>query len=455
MNKLWPQTLLWQTFLLIVVLMLISVFTWYSIYRAYEREPHAHQLAQMVESVVNLTRSALVSARPEKRPALLRELSSREGIRIYPVEKNEVVAPPPEKKTLRMTAEMLRKDLGPQTRITLERNGEKALFVSFHIEEGTYAYEDDEYWIALPRERIERSLPWQWMAWGLAALLLSLAGAYFIMSRVTRPLKALSRAALEVGRGHHPAPVGEAGPSEVAALARAFNQMSADLARIDSDRALILAGISHDLRTPLTRLRMNIELSGADEQTRDSMIVDIEEMDATIGQFLDFARETSGEAVQEIDLTGLLGEIAEQYTRRGEEIATEFAAIPHLTLRAQGVRRAVTNLIDNALRHAGSKSPVLLALRGDAQEIHIDVCDRGKGIPEQEVERLKLPFTRLDAARGNASGAGLGLAIVDRIARSHGGRLNLLAREGGGLVARISLPLISPASPTTAKLTKL
>jgi len=444
-RKFWPQTLLWQTFLLIVVLMLISVFTWYSIYRAYEREPHARQLAQMVESVVNLTRSALVSAQPEKRPALLRELSSREGIRIYPVEKNEVVAPLPEKKTLRLTAELLRKGLGPQTRMTLERNGEKALFVSFRIEESSEVDEEDEYWIALPRERIERALPWQWMAWGLAALLLSLAGAYLIMFRVTRPLKALSRAALEVGRGRQPAPVDAAGPSEVAALAHAINQMSTDLARLDSDRALILAGISHDLRTPLTRLRMNIELSGADEQTRASMVTDIEEMDATIGQFLDFARETSGEALQDTDLAGLLGEMAEQYARRGAEIETDLAALPGLPLRTQGVRRAVANLIDNALRHAGSEKPVLLALRRDAQEIHIEVCDRGKGIPEQEVERLKLPFTRLDAARGNASGAGLGLAIVDRIARSHGGKLGLFARTGGGLVARISLPLAKPA----------
>jgi two-component system osmolarity sensor histidine kinase EnvZ len=229
-------------------------------------------------------------------------------------------------------------------------------------------------------------------------------------------------------------------------LARAFNQMSADLARLDSDRALILAGISHDLRTPLTRLRMNIELSGADEQTRAGMVLDIEEMDATIGQFLDFARATSGETLQETDLAGLLGEIAEQYSRRGATLETDFAALPSLRLRAQGVRRAVTNLIDNALRYAGSELPVLLVLRSDAQEIHIEVCDRGKGIPEQEVERLKLPFTRLDEARGNAGGAGLGLAIVDRIARGHGGRLSLSPRAGGGLVARISLPLAAPAA---------
>lgn len=447
MKKLWPQTLLWQTFLLIVSLMLLSVFVWYSIYRTYEREPHARQLAQLVESVINLTRSALVSAHPDKRQALLLELSNREGIHIYPVEPNEVIAPLPNRPTLLLAAEQLRRELGPRTRVTLERNDEKALFVSFRIEEeeGSENIEANEYWIALPRERIERAVPWQWMGWGLAAVLLSLVGAYLIMFRVTRPLKSLSTAAIEIGRGRTPAPVEEVGPSEIAALARTFNQMTADLARLDSDRALILAGISHDLRTPLTRLRMNIELSGADEKTRESMVIDIEEMDQSIGQFLDFARETSGEALQETDFAELLKDLAAVYVRRGVSIQTDLAVLPGLPVRPQGLRRAVANLIDNALRYAGNDQPVLLVLKQVKHEIHIEVCDRGRGIPGHEVERLKLPFTRLETARSNTSGAGLGLAIVDRVARSHGGKLSLLARDGGGLVARIILPVATPS----------
>ena len=284
--RLWPHTLLWRTFLLVAVLMLLSVLAWYGIYRAYDREPHARQMAQLMESVVNLTRSALLTAHPDKRHALLLELSDREGIHIYPVEENETIAALPDRPLLQLVEAQLRRELGPQTRLTLERNGEKAVFVSFRIDEE----DENEYWVALPRERIERVIPWQWMGWGLAALLLSLVGAYLIMFRVTRPLKALSNAALEIGRGRTPTPVEEGGPTEIAALARAFNQMSTDLARLDSDRALILAGISHDLRTPLTRLRMSIELSGADAETQESMSLDIEEMDQTIGQFLDFAR---------------------------------------------------------------------------------------------------------------------------------------------------------------------
>lgn len=434
--RFWPGTLLWRTFLLIAVLMLLSMVAWFNIYRAYEREPRASQLSQLLVSVVNLTRSALISAQPDKRHDLLAELSDSESIHIYPAEDHEKIAPLPDQALLRLVAEQLRKQLGPHTRLTLEREGELAVFVSFRIDDS----DDSEYWLALPIERIEHSIPWQWIGWGLAALLLSLSGAYLIMFRVTRPLKSLSRAALAIGRGQTPPPIEEVGPSEIVAVASAFNQMSADLARLDSDRALILAGISHDLRTPLTRLRMSIELSGTDDASRDSMVADVEEMDLTIGQFLDFARETSGEEIQEADLAALLNDLSARYARRGKSVATELATPPPLRIRPQGLRRAVANLIDNALRHAASSQPILISLREEQTRVLIDVCDRGPGIPAQEVERLKLPFTRLETARSNVIGAGLGLAIVDRIARAHGGALELLPRPGGGLIARISLP---------------
>jgi two-component system osmolarity sensor histidine kinase EnvZ len=264
------------------------------------------------------------------------------------------------------------------------------------------------------------------------------------MFRVTRPLKALEHAAAEIGRGRQPAPLTESGPEELETLARAFNRMSADLARLDDDRALILAGISHDLRTPLTRLRMEIEMTGADDATREAMAADVEEMDRTIGQFLDFARTGSegGEGLEPTDLAALLRELAEQYQRRGFAVAPEpaFAEDARLPVRIATLRRAIANLIDNALRHAGGEQAVELALERVGGAMRIEVRDRGPGIPAAEAERLKLPFTRLEAARSNAVGAGLGLAIVERIARAHGGHLDLLPREGGGLVARITIP---------------
>ncbi|MBI5784873.1 MAG: HAMP domain-containing protein [Rhodocyclales bacterium] len=433
--RLLPKTLLWRTFLLIAALMLLSVVAWFQIFTTYEREPRARQLSQLVVSVVNLTRTALITARPEARIHLLRELSDREGIHIYPAEPEDKIVALPERPFLNHVRELLRNELGPETQLTLERDGEQGLFVSFNIE-------DDAYWVALPRERAERHFPVQWLGWGAAVLVLALFGAWLVMFRVTRPLKALERAAAEIGRGQRPAPVVEAGPEEIRLLARNFNQMSTDLARLDEDRALILAGVSHDLRTPLTRLRMGIEMSIEDEATRQEMSADIDEMDRSIGQFLDFARADGGEPPEAIDLAALLEELAEQYNRRGHEVVLAHrGAPPRLTLRPKAIRRAIGNLVDNALRHAGAAQPIELAVTTQAGKAAIEVRDRGPGIPAAEAERLKLPFTRLQSARTDAIGTGLGLAIVDRIARSHGGSFDLLPREGGGLVARLTLPI--------------
>jgi two-component system osmolarity sensor histidine kinase EnvZ len=446
----WPQSLLWRTFLLLTVLMLLSVAAWFAIFSTYEREPRARQLAQTLVSVANLTRAALISARPEARRELLRDLSDREGIHIYPADAADRIEVLPDRAFLRRVEELVREQLGPATRLSLERDGERALFVSFRIDDG----DEGDYWLALPRERIDRVFPLSWLGWGVAALLLSLAGAWLIVFRITRPLKALQQAARKVGAGETPARLDESGPTELATVAHAFNQMSTDLAQIDQDRALILAGISHDLRTPLTRLRMGIEMAG-DDGLREGMTADVEEMDKTIGQFLDFARSEGGEAPQDVDVAALLLDIATQYRRRGFKVDLVAPAAPVLAppavarpVRPQALRRAISNLIDNALRYAGSESLVELALGGAGGEFSIEVLDRGPGIPADEVERMKRPFARLEAARTNTAGAGLGLAIVDRVARSHNGRLELLPREGGGLLARLALPANQATTPS-------
>lgn len=429
---LFPRSLLWRTFLLVSVLILLSVFAWFSIFTRSEREPRAKALAQMVVSVVNLTRTALITADPAKRRELLLELNDREGIRVYPADDDEKLAPLPAQPGIRLLADELLNRLGPGTRITLERDAEPAFWVSFTID-------DDQYWMALPQERVERKTHWQWLGWGSGVLLLSLAGAYLIMFRVTRPLKALADAAAEIGRGRSPSPLEETGPGEIETVARAFNQMSRDLARLDADRTLILAGISHDLRTPLARLRLSTEMSGADDATRDGMVADIEEIDRTIGQFLDFARATQGEPTEAVDIDHLIGEVAEQYARRGKQVAARPGGVMPRPLQPKAMRRILSNLVDNALRYAGEDQPIELLTRRDGDQVVIEVRDRGPGIPAEEAERLKRPFTRLDSARTNATGAGLGLAIVDRIVRDHGGQLELLPREGGGLIARVRI----------------
>lgn len=434
---LWPRSLLWRTFILLAALVLVTTAAWFGIFRAYELEPRARQISQNLVSIVNLTRTALITSQPERRHELLSELSEREGIQVYPEEPGERIAPPADRPLVRLVSEMVRRQLGENTRFASERDGKPGFWLSFHID-------DDEYWVRVPRERIERQIALRWLGWGALAVALSLLAAYFLVSRLNRPLRALASAAGAIGKGKIPDPVSESGPEEIRTLSHAFNQMSKDLARLDADRALILAGVSHDLRTPLSRLRLGIEMSGADPQLRDGMTADIEEMDRTINQFLDFARTDGGETLQHADLAAIAAEVAEHYGRRGKSVATDFSRVPELPLQVLSMRRVVLNLIDNALRY-GEKE-VSVAVHAEAGAAVLEVADRGPGIPASEAERLKQPFTRLEVARSDKGGAGLGLAIVERVVRAHRGSFELLAREGGGLVARIRLPFEGKAA---------
>ncbi len=427
-----PRTLLWRSFLLISLLMVISAVAWFQILRSYEREPRARQLAQMVVSVVNLTRAALVTAKADKRRELLAELSEREGIRVYAADPGEKLTASSDARFVRMLHAEVRRKLGENTRFASGVGELRGFFISFPIEE-------DEYWVMLPRERMERPFPWQWLGWTALALFLSLVGAWLIVSRINRPLKALAAAAGDIGRGETPTPLPESGPAELQTLARSFNEMSRDLARLDADRALILAGVSHDLRTPLARLRLSTEMSAGDEALKQGMIADIAEMDAIIGQFLDFARTQSEEPLAPTDLAALAREVVEHQLRLGHALQANLEPVPEQALRRMGIKRLIANLVDNALVY-GAKE-VCVAVRSEGGKLILEVQDRGPGIPREEAERLKQPFTRLEPARSGKGGSGLGLAIVDRIARHHGGSLELLAREGGGLLARVSLPL--------------
>ena len=430
-----PRTLLTRLFLLLALLMTISALAWAAIISFSDQEPRARQVAQLLTSVANLTRAAIIAAAPERRRELLSELSRQEGIRIAVAEQGETPGQVPEDPFLNRVLERLRNNLGPDTQLLLNRDGDQTLFLRISIE-------GDDYWIVLPRERFNRSRSFQWLGWGLLAAAIALVTAGAFVSRLTRPLRKLAEAAREIGAGRYPQPLAESGPEELVTVAHAFNQMSADLARLDQDRALILAGISHDLRTPLTRLRMGIEMTATDEALRDGMMADVEEMDGTIGQFLDFARADSGESLAPISLFTLLEELAAQYRKRGALIETKLVPFAAVKVRPRMLRRAITNLIDNALRYGDASKTITLSLSGNDTEAIIEVSDLGPGIPLEEIERLKRPFTRLESSRGNPTGAGLGLAIVDRVARQHGGRLVILARAGGGLTAQFTIPLM-------------
>jgi two-component system osmolarity sensor histidine kinase EnvZ len=418
-----------RSFLLIALLIVTAVLASFQIYRLYELEPRSRELAQQTVSAINLTRAALVAADPFLRRQLLVELNDTEGLRVYPATASEKLVALPDEALFQRVVGRVRQALGDETRFASERDGEDGFWVSFFID-------SDEFWVMLPWERFEPTFGLQWVGWGLALVALSLAGAWFIASNLARPLAAVTRAALRIGGGGTHQPLAEEGPRELRTVAKAFNRMASSLESMERERAMVLAGISHDLRTPLSRLRLALEMSGAESGASEAMIEDIGEIDAIIGQFLDFARGENEEKSRQ-SLDPLLHELGEHYRRIAKNVSVEAATGAQFAFARMAVRRAVANLVDNALRYAGE--PIEIEARRAPESIAIEVRDRGPGIPAGEVERMKRPFTRLDDARSGASGAGLGLAIVERVARTHGGALELLPRAGGGLVARLTL----------------
>ena len=437
-----PRTLLWQTFALLALMLVLAFIGWSQMVRHFEQAPRARDLAQTVSSIVNLTRTALINADARRRLELLIDMTALEGIRVYPAEVSDHLEPLPDTRAMRLLTTEIRRQLGPQTRFAGSWEDLKGFWISFRLDPA----DAEEYWVMLPRDRIQRPQALEWLGWAAAIMLMALLGAYLIVFRIGRPLRRIARAARIVGQGQQPAPLPEQGPGEIAEVAAAFNQMAGDLARLESDRAVILAGVSHDLRTPLARLRLGVEMSGAPDDDVRAMVSDIEEMDRVIGQFVDYGRNDQAPP-EAVALAPLIEDVVEPYRLRGLDIASRIAAHATVRVRPLSLRRALRNLIDNADRYGPPGQHLQLEARAHDGMWQIALRDEGPGIPEIEMENMKRPFARLDAARGNSQGAGLGLAIVDRVARAHDGRFELANHPDGGLIATLSLP--SAATNTT------
>ncbi|AOS43718.1 Osmolarity sensor protein EnvZ [Lacunisphaera limnophila] len=266
-------------------------------------------------------------------------------------------------------------------------------------------------------------------------LALAVGGAYLIVFRLTKKLRYVTEAAKEIGRGKPPGILEVSGPEEIRALSDGFNQMSRDLIKLEADRRLMLAGISHDLRTPLTRLRIAAELNHSNDGP--AMVHDIEDMDAILRQFLDYARDGSEEPPAEHDLNALIRETVGRYAARDQMVKTDLGAVPPFPFRRNSMRRVLDNLIDNAVRYG--KKGVRVTTTCNAEIISITVTDSGPGIRSGHPADYIKPFAREDVSRSER-GAGLGLAIVDRVVRLHHGSLCLENTSEGGLRATIELP---------------
>ncbi len=275
-----------------------------------------------------------------------------------------------------------------------------------------------------------------------ATIVLTAITALILARRITRPLERMAEAARHVGLGQSPAFLAETGPEELAALARTINQMAEQVQALLANRTTLMAGISHDLRTPLARMRIGLEMlaGNADAKTVARLTRDVEDMNRLIGEFLTFARGLEKEPPQETDLHALLSDLVEKAEMEGGAVALGRQGPCVRPVGPLALRRILGNLIGNAVRY-GAGQPVEVACEcGDAATI-IRVLDRGPGIPPQEAENVFRPFYRLESSRSPVTGgSGLGLAIAQQLAHANGWQIALLPRDGGGTEARLTIP---------------
>lgn len=292
------------------------------------------------------------------------------------------------------------------------------------------------------------------LAMAMAILLLAISGAVIIAQRISRPLALLSAATTAVGRGEKDFLLEEKGPDEIATLTRNFRKMSQEISALLENRTILLAGISHDLRTPLTRIRLALEINvdSPDASLHSRIEDDIEDMEQLLEQALLLARgENKEESLQELDLVMLLSTLAAQVEAEGQEQYSEGGCrlefqldgavkpIWCLPLPKKNLLRVLHNLISNALRY-GNNKPVIIRLAKQGDLPLISILDHGSGIAEDQREAVFRPFFRLETSRNQQTGgSGLGLAIVRQLCQAQGWEVSIHSREGGGSELRLLL----------------
>lgn len=430
-----------RSFLLLGLLMLVSLGAWLEVFFSMEEGPRAIQMAQRVSTSLSITRSALIYAPIDMRPSLLLDLATKESLRIQPRDQSDELEPLPNSNYWNHVVAEIKNRLGPDAQIMWSVNKVPGIWVSFEIN-------DDRFWLVFDREQLGLAAGIEWFWWGVTALLLALVGSAISVRFVNRPLSQLAKVTQQLSRGEIPSPLPEDGPLEIQEINIAFNRMTQDLRQTEADREIMLAGISHDLRTPLARMRLEIEMSNVSDETRQAIDQDLAQIDHSIGQLMEYARPATSPPEIGVNVSEVLEDLFDREKSHTETLRGHLNGeiAPGLIVRIAPIdlKRIVSNLIENARRYG--RSPIDdtcyidLNAWAEGNKVIVQVADRGSGIAPSEVQRLLRPFSRGETARTGVSGAGLGLAIVERLLGHVGGRLKLSNRSPNGLVARIELP---------------
>lgn len=430
--RIWPRSAFGQTVLLIGSLLLVNQLVSYLTVAFYVIKPSYQQMAHLAANNIKLVfadERLLEGASPEAH--LSPALTAKTGIRLFTYQEaqqegldNAVY--------YGFLSTMLSRELGEAAEVRIEQGKLFHIWVKSPMTQGE--------WLKLPMSTISdvsgSPLPFYLLVIGI----LSVVGGWLFARQLNRPLKKLQQAAFQVGRGSIPPPLKEEGTQDVVEVTRAFNQMAKGIRRLEQDRSLLLAGVSHDLRTPLTRIRLATEMM--DEQSeflREGIVQDIEDMNAIIDQFIDYVRHHREEERQQVDINELLQEIVQQHEQAADIELDLARGLPTMDVRRLAVKRMFSNLLENAFRHGAPPVEIHTQWLAERKLICCEIRDHGQGLDETIIETLFQPFTQGDSARGG-EGSGLGLAIIRRILDSHGGSITVTNHPAGGTVARVELP---------------
>lgn len=433
-----PLSLFWRTFLLLSLMLGAGIVGWIFTLRYLELEPRGVQAAQQIASLVNLSRAALRYTDQVNRVALVKNIADQEAVKLQPREVSDRWEGYEVDRFTRAIAAELRSRLGPQTIVASSVNGTGGLWVGFLIE-------TDQYWLQADPGRVQPAvtLTTYSVVLGLT-LVLTLLGSAAIAGLINRPLQQLSFAASRIREGEFSSRLDEETPTrEIREVNRGFNRMARELAKIEDDRAVMLAGISHDLRTPLARIRLETEMSVVDEEARRNMAQDIDQLDAIIDKFMDYARPTQVK-LEPLVLAVLLDTVIRRVSNEQLKIQARVTTDVRVLGDEIDLDRVFANLFENARRYAQSAdgvARVTVSFARAGQWVVVSVRDEGPGVAPEQLTHLTTPFYRGDKARTHTSstGAGLGLAIVEKTVARMGGQLELANAPGGGFVAYVKL----------------
>ncbi|WP_439837331.1 two-component system sensor histidine kinase EnvZ [Aeromonas enteropelogenes] len=421
--------MLWFLAAVLVVYQIVSYATFYNYLLAPTVKQISHLLANQVKLIFPVESNQL-------------ELSDDAEALVYVATGSDIYTQSEaeqhglkESKPYRYLAENISKELGGPTKVRVEIQDHYIIWIQ--------PPQASKIWVRIPLTEIEDDDIEPLILYMSVLLVITLFAAWRFARQLVRPLEDLEAGAVSVARGNFPDALGEQGSREVRRLTRTFNHMSSSIKGLIEERNLMMAGVSHDLRTPLTRIRLATEMmSSGDEYLKESINADIDESNAIIDQFIDYIRPDEVKNLDPVDLTQLVHDALLMHAEQGLEVEL---ALPEEAVRVAcnpvSMRRVLSNLSGNSLRYGATR--LLGELKDDGHWVRLRLSDDGPGIPEQDHFRVLKPFTQGNLAR-TAGGSGLGLAIVARIVAQHHGTIRLGRSEWGGLQVEIRLPKHQP-----------